>query len=260
MIRPSLVLSVLVLLASTTAAHAQVTREIPYTSRSVVHLNAKLRFTTLIILPESELILDYVCGDKEFWIVSGAQNLAYVKPAKAGATTNLNLVTATGHVYSFLLTEGTGEADLKVYVLPDDAMTATGESAKRFYTAAEVDAIRQTAETVRKEAQAAKDGATKSADDRVNAFKASYPTHLDFAYRYTAHAKPFFIEAIYTDGAFTYIKADATELPALYEVRDDKPNLVNFQVEHGTYIVPKVLDKGYLAIGKQTLAFERRAR
>ena len=69
-------------------------------------VQAKLRFTTLIILPEGERILDFVCGDKDFWIVSGADNLAYVKPAKAGASTNLNLITASGRVYSFLLTEG----------------------------------------------------------------------------------------------------------------------------------------------------------
>jgi type IV secretion system protein VirB9 len=45
-------------------------------------------------------------------------------------------------------------------------------------------------------------------------------------------------------------------LPALYEIRDGAPNLVNFQVEHGVYIVPKVLERGYLAIGKQRLMFE----
>ena len=59
-------------------------------------MQAKLRFTTLIILPDGERILDFVCGDKDFWIVSGADNLAYVKPAKAGAATNLNLITASG--------------------------------------------------------------------------------------------------------------------------------------------------------------------
>ena len=260
MIRSSVVLSVLLVLVSAGAAQAQVTREVTYNARAVVPLNAKLRFTTLIILPEQEQILDFVCGDKEFWIVSGAQNLAYVKPAKAGAATNLNLVTASGNVYSFLLTEGTADADLKVYVLPDDSIKTTGETAKRYYTAADVDALRQASETARKEAQAAKDSATKTVDDRVNAFKAAYPTRLDFAYRYDAHHKPFFVEAIYTDGAFTYIKADAKELPALYELRDGRPNLINFQVEHGTYIVPKVLDKGYLAIGKQRFAFERAGR
>jgi type IV secretion system protein VirB9 len=267
MIRSSVVLSAVVLLVSASATQAQVTREVTYNAREVVHLNAKLRFTTLIILPEQEQILDFVCGDKEFWMVSGAQNLAYVKPAKAGAATNLNLVTASGNVYSFLLTEGTPDADLKVYVLPDDSVKGAGEPLKRFYTGAEVDALRQAAETAHKEVQAAHDAAaktteqvSKTVDDRVNAFKASYPTRLDFAYRYKPHEKPFFVAAIYTDGAFTYIKAEAAELPALYEIRDGKPNLVNFQVEHGTYIVPKVLEKGYLAIGKQKFVFERAAR
>ena len=46
--------------------------------------SARLRFTTLIVLPKAEQILDFVCGDKEFWVVNGAQNFAYVKPAKAG--------------------------------------------------------------------------------------------------------------------------------------------------------------------------------
>jgi type IV secretion system protein VirB9 len=260
MIRSSLVCSAFALVLSAGRADAQVTRDVSYNPHTVVHLNAKLRFTILIILPEQEQILDFVCGDKEFWVVSGAQNLAYVKPAKAGATTNLNLITASGNVYSFLLTEGTADADLKVYVIPDESMQGAGETLKRFYTAAEVDALRQTAETARKDAQTARDAASKSVEERVNGFKATYPTRLDFAYRYKAHEKPFFVDAIYTDGTFTYIKANATELPALYELRDGAPNLVNFQVEHGTYIVPKVLDTGYLSVGKQTLSFARVAR
>jgi type IV secretion system protein VirB9 len=43
-------------------------------------------------------------------------------------------------------------------------------------------------------------------------------------------------------------------LPALYELTDGEPALVNFQVQDGTYIVPKVLDRGYLALGKARLA------
>ena len=62
---------------------------------------------------------------------------------------------------------------------------------------------------------------------------------------------------IFHDEHFTYIQAKPTELPSLYEVRDHAPNLVNFQVEHGTYIVPKVLDSGYLVIGGQKLVFDR---
>src|SRR5215813_8090426 len=89
----------------TASVRAQGTRTVTYNSHIVVSVTTKLRFTTLIVLPETEQILDFVCGDRDFWVISGAQNLAYVKPAKAGATTNLNLVTASGRVYSFLLVE-----------------------------------------------------------------------------------------------------------------------------------------------------------
>src|SRR5713226_4930485 len=157
------------------ATEAQTTREVNYNPRSVVRINARLRFTTMIILPDQEQILDFVCGDKEFWVVSGAQNLAYVKPAKAGASTNLNLVTASGNVYSFLLNEGTSEADLKLYVVPDGSMKGAGEGARKFYSAAEVNELRQATDTAKKEAQAARDGAAKTIDERVNQFKATYP-------------------------------------------------------------------------------------
>ena len=254
---PKVLCALSLLLVVVGSADAQTTREVSYNPRAVVHVNAKLRFTTMIILPEQEQILDFVCGDKEFWIVSGAQNLAYVKPAKAGASTNLNLVTASGNVYSFLLTEGAADPDLKLYVLPDDSMKGAAERPRKYYTAADVDELKQTADAAKKEAVTAREEAAKTIAERVNQFKASYPTQLTFPYHFKADEKPFFVEAIYTDGAFTYIKADAPELPALYEVRDGAPNLVNFQVEHGVYVVPKVLDNGYLSIGKQRLAFAR---
>src|SRR5947208_16895337 len=114
------------------AAHAQGTRDVTVNTRSVVPVHAKVRFTTMIILPEHEQILDYVCGDKDFWIVSGADNLAYIKPAKAGAETNLNLVTASGTVYSFLLTEGKDVPVLKLYVVPDESLSSTAGQRKYY--------------------------------------------------------------------------------------------------------------------------------
>ena len=50
------------------------------------------------------------------------------------------------------------------------------------------------------------------------------------------------------------------ELPALYEIKDGKPGLLNFQVQNGTYIVPKVLDRGYLSLGKERLEFAQQGR
>src|SRR5450631_1492773 len=167
MSRSSLAVCATVLLFVASAAEAQATREVSYNPRSVVRINAKLRFTTMIILPEQEQILDFVCGDKEFWIVSGAQNLAYVKPAKAGTSTNLNLVTASGNVYSFLLTEGATEPDLKLYVVPDETMKTLVGVPQKFYPAAQVDELKRAADDARKDATAAKEAAVKSIDESV---------------------------------------------------------------------------------------------
>jgi type IV secretion system protein VirB9 len=239
------------------SVRAQGTRTVTYNSHTVVSVSTKLRFTTLIILPDAEQILDFVCGDRDFWVISGSQNLAYVKPAKAGAATNLNLVTASGHVYSFLLTEGTGDPDLKLYIEADESVTAAASEPPRFYTVTQVEEFKRAAEEARREAAAAKEAATKTTEDAIRAFRATYPTTLEFPYVLKGNGKPFNVVAIYHDDRFTYIKADATELPSLYEVLDDAPNLVNFQVEHGVYVVPKILDRGYLAIGSKKLTFER---
>ena len=249
------VVVVFAVLFSVAGARAQGTRDVTVTSRSVVPVHARVRFTTLIILPEHEQILDYVCGDKDFWVVSGSDNLAYVKPAKAGAETNLNLVTASGTVYSFLLTEGKESPDLKLYVVPDDALAAA-IGTKKYYTAAEVEELRHAAADAKKASDEATASAAKQADEKIDAFRATYPTTFQFPYHFEADTAPFRVSAIYTDGRFTFIQAHTTELPALYEIRDGAPNLVNFQVEHGVYVVSKVLERGYLAIGKQRLMFE----
>ena len=74
------------------------------------------------------------------------------------------------------------------------------------------------------------------------------------------YERPFLVRSIWHDGQFTYIKADATELPALYEIKDGKPGLLNFQVQNGTYVVPKVLDRGYLSLGKERFEFLQQGR
>ena len=51
-----------------------------YSKEDIVPVRAKLRFSTLIVLPEDEEILDFTTGDKEFWVINGAHNLCYVHP------------------------------------------------------------------------------------------------------------------------------------------------------------------------------------
>ena len=241
------------------AANAQPTREVTYDPRGVIRVNAHLRMTTLVILPESEEILDYVCGDKDFWVISGAQNLAYVKPAKAGATTNLNLVTAAGHVYSFLLVESEREPDLKIFVVEDPQQVKAPirrtsqelEEANRQLAVA-----RDEADQARRDAQEVKRTADRNVQEAIDRFRASYPFQMRFPYAFDARIKPFNVSAIYHDDRCTYIRTNGRELPTVYEVVDHVPNLVGYQVEQGVIVISKVVDHGYLAIGKRRLAFD----
>ena len=173
-----------------------------------------------------------------------------MKPAKAGAETNLNLVTSSGAIYSFMLTEKSSPPDLKVYV-QGDASAATGKP--KYYSAAQVKRWRPRSTELR---AAARDGARRS-DEAVAAYRQQYPARLQFPYGSPKYEKPFLVRSMWHDGQFTYVKSDATELPALYEMKDGKPAIVNFQVREGTYVVPKVLDRGYLALGNA--AFRVRA-
>jgi type IV secretion system protein VirB9 len=189
------------------------------------------------------------------------QNFAYVKPAKSGSTTNLNLVAASGYVYSFTLSEvpESPDHDLKIFVEPrDESMTAALNGRPRFVAVEQIEDYRQQAEIARSAARETRLAAESNAEREIGRFRHEYPASLKFAYRYEAAKKPFDVSAIYHDGRFTYIRANPEETPALYEVKDGKPNLVQFEFRQGLFVVSKVLDAGYLAIGKQSLPFQRR--
>ena len=229
-------------------------REVSATERGVIPLQTRLRYTTMVVLPDGEEILDVLCGDRDFWVISATHNIAHVKPAKAGAETNLNLVTSSGTIYSFMLTEKSSPPDLKVYVQgePDaterEAEVLLGRAGRGARIAARGGSRRPSAT------------GSGRPDEAVAAYRQQYPTRLQFPYGSPKYEKPFFVRSMWHDGQFTYLKSDATELPALYELKDGKPAIVNFQVREGTYVVPKVLDRGYLVLGTQRFTFEQQGR
>lgn len=222
---------------------------IHYGEKDVVKLKTKVRFTTLIVLPQNEQILDFTCGDKEMWVVNGSQNFAEVKPAKEGAITNLNLITSAGNIYTFVLVEVSGlpdaEPDLKVFIEPkEQSMIGASQRAPRFVPAQELEAYKEQLRLQKEEAQRI-----------VESEVAKQMASLHFTYRYQPERKPFHVQAIYHDRKFTYIVAKPDETPTLYEIRDGKPNLVNFQYKDGVFVAEKVIERGYLAIGKQRFFF-----
>ncbi|MCC6589064.1 MAG: TrbG/VirB9 family P-type conjugative transfer protein [Bryobacterales bacterium] len=244
------------------AADPPAAKVVQYGERDIVPVNAKIRYTTLLVLPKQEQILDFTCGDKEFWIVNGSQNFAYLKPAKPGSRTNLNLITASGNIYSFVVTEvsdtaGT-EPDLKVFVEPKEpSMIGALQANPRFVPAEQLEDFRQQVEIAKAETRQAKEAAQAAIEAEANEFRSGYPGALKFPYRFEAGKPPFDVKAIFHDGKFTYIQAQPQETPALYELKDGKPNLIQFQFKNGSYVVAKVLASGYLTIGKQKLSFLR---
>lgn len=237
-------------LALSATAQNREARTVKYAAKDIVLIKAKLRYTTLIVLPQNEKILDFVTGDKDFWMVEGTQNFCYIKPAKQGASTDVTLITAAGNVYSFLVKE-VGESDdpdVKVFVEPKDQSIVQAMNAPpKFVPSSDVEATRVQAAIA----------ATRAERDKET-FRADYPVNkLKFDYAFDKDKKPFLVSAIYHDDRFTYIRSSAQEKPTLYEVKDGSPNLINFDLRNGVYVVSKIIDSGYLVIGKHRMDFKR---
>ena len=255
--------------APPTPTPTRAVRTVVYHPRDLVELHAKLHYTTLIVLPDGEEVVEATCGDKEFWIVNARGGLVSVKPAKTGTETNLNVLATSGHVYAFLLTEVSdtkgADADLAVYLDPNDIVVSTQTRARpKFVSAEQLEDFRAQAELAREEsrraheaARQATDAAHQELDASLSAFRTAYPLSLQFPYRFLPDLKPFFVRAIFHDDHRTFIVANPRELPALYELKDGGPSLINFDVHDGIYVVPKVLDDGYLMVGKARMEFRR---
>ena len=231
----------------------------------IVEVRAKTRHTTVIVLPVSESILDFVVGDSEYWHLTGAANLAFLKPIAEGVTTNVALVCASGRIYSFLVTESSAVNPHLVVRIETQGETdpriAPGAHEPAFVARSRVAAYQDMAETAIERAKAAQEDAdariadaTALAAGEAEAFRAEYPTRLKFPYRLENKARewPFLVEGMWHDGRFTYLRSNAQESPALYEEKDGQPALVAYDLsEDGLYIARHVLGNGWLQIGKQ---------
>src|SRR5262249_29882274 len=105
----------------------------------------------------------------------------------------------------------------------------------------------------KEETRKAREASQAAIDSGISRFV----SNVRFPYRFEAGKKPFFVRAMYHDEKFTYIQARPEETPTLYEIKDSKPNLVNFDYKNGVYVVDKILDRGYLVIGNHKLGFTR---
>src|SRR5665213_2022556 len=187
---------------STQAASAQATAEsartVQYHAQDIVPIHAKLKFTTLIVVPPTEKIMEAATGDKDFWVVDVVGNFCFVHPAKQGISSNLNLITDKGNIYSFTLQDVSGTSvapDLKVIIEPADRSSIVASTGPAQYVpAAQVQQVQQQLNAVQTHIGQA-----------VDEYKEAYPLALKFDYRYKANSAPFNVQSIYHDEKLSLI-------------------------------------------------------
>jgi type IV secretion system protein VirB9 len=239
------------LLAGSTSVLAAEARIVKYGSKDIVNLRCRVKFTTLIVLPPGEKILDYVIGDRDWWVLEGSENFAYLKPAKTDISTSVTLITQAGNLYSFLADEvGTDPkpVDLKVFVEASEASGITPPQAQKYISAAEHEAALQ-----------AIDAAKAQSAAKLAEYASAYPMSLVFEYEFPKNKSPFKVSQVWHDGQFTYTRSAASEKPTLFEVKDGSPVLVEYTLRDDVYVIAKVIDVGQLAIGKKRMVFRRKS-
>jgi hypothetical protein len=73
-------------------------------------------------------------------------------------------------------------------------------------------------------------------------YRSQYPgsLHFDFVWD-QKKAKELGLQQIWRDDKFTYLRGQFQETPALYELKNNKGALINFDYSDGLYTVPKQL-------------------
>jgi type IV secretory pathway VirB9-like protein len=240
---------------------------IDYSPDEIPIIRTHIRYSTVIVLPASERIIETVCGDKDWWQIDPVENILYVKPTKASISTNLTVLGKSGTLYVFALEEITESHNLQPQVKvtvrwPESIRIENATHGPKYVTKAELDSVvqdyQQQLQTATQNVRTAQTAAKTYVQDEVTKMRTQYPAELQFDYDIALDSKPFYVRAMYSDKKFTYLKLDAPEAPAVYEIKDGKPNLVNFDYVNGIFIIRKVIDQGYLAIGKAKLHFTKK--
>jgi type IV secretion system protein VirB9 len=223
--------------------------------------------STLVELPAGEKVVTVFGGDTNSWIFDAghvASRYVSIKPKIADETTDVHIVSDHGNEYTVELREISSDKsdphfDSKINISSSDAKAADNiAKAPMFVPAAEAEAKEAQLKKETDDAKKAAEADHKTVAAATETFKANYPGSLHFDYTWDqSKGKALGLQQIWRDDKFTYLRGQFQETPALYEVKDKKPSLINFDYNNGLYTVPKELENGYLAIGKQKVEFHR---
>ena len=217
---------------------------------------------TLIVLPPEEKVATVFGGDTVNWVFDGghvASRFISVKPKTAGSSTDLHIVSDHGNEYTLQLREVSSDEDAhfdsKVMITPGDQAGKDKLAAMPvFVPAADLDRAKAEAAS----AKAAQVAELKSEETKAEQYRSQYPGTLHFDYTWDRKkGDDLGLQQVWHDDQFTYMRGQFQETPALYELKDGKPSLINFDFSNGLYTVPKEVVHGYLTIGKKKVEFDR---
>ena len=218
--------------------------------------------STLIELPDAEKVATVFGGDTQDWIFDGghvASRYISIKPKVPNSTTDVHIISDHGNEYTLSLQEISSDPDPH---FDSNVMLEPGDKAGKdkmaelptFVPASEVAGMKQQV----LDAQATVKAEEKASATAEEVYQSRYPGTLRFDYTWDRpKGKDLGIQEIWHDDRFTYIRGVFQETPALYETKDKKGSLINFDFANGLYTVPKLMDKGYLSIGKEKVDFSR---
>ena len=228
-------------------------------------VTTRVRHVSTVVLPATDTIVEVVAGDAEYWDVSAAAHVAFIRPLVEGAESNLVILTAAGAVIPLVVVERSdATVDAVVHLEPSDGLaTAPVLAPVAAVAAAARDAAAAWGSVATAEATAAErvEAARVATQAERDAGREAYPRRLQFAYRWPAgepRGAPFFVEGMWHDGERTYLRTRATS-PVLYEYAGDGGPLgvvTDAAVVGGVvYVVPRVLGPGVLEVGGERVAW-----
>lgn len=230
--------------------------------RSVVDVYLSQFQDTLIVLPPSEKVRQIFVGDSANWVLTTGKSeeptryiSIKVKDPIVKQTT-VNVLSDHDKSYTFRLILSADHCDSKVFIDPDSQLSQELTKPPVFVVATELESAKKEAAVAKADAAQTVQREREKAQSDIESFRSKYPGTLRFDYRWDQKVgDKLGVIQIFRDDKFTYIAAQPQETPTLYEVKDGKPSLVNFDFANGLYTVPKRIDRGYLAIGKQRMDF-----
>lgn len=244
-------------------------------SDAPVTVTTRVRHVTTVVLPESASIVDVVVGDAEYWDVSSAAHLAFIRPLVEDARSNLVLLMASGAVIPLLVVEDTEtsvDAVVRIAAPSRPPAEQTATAAPVLTTRDELAAVATRAVEAWEAAEAAEaraaeriEAARTTAQQTLDTDREAYARRLQFDYRWAFSTEPqrhpWLVEGLWHDGQRTYLRTRATS-PVLYEQVEGvlEPVAVAAVLDEVLHVVPRVLSAGVLEVAGRRIAWtvERR--